>query len=311
MKIKAKILATKKEKIYSILLILPSIILIAIFVYGFIGWTARVSLSNWKGVMPNWQFIGLKSYYGLFTSERFKIDILNNIFFTVFFVFLCITGGYLLAVLLDRNIRGENIFRSIFLFPLSVSFVVTGIVWRWIFSPESGVNALLNAILDKIGFTNVNIDYGWFITVEKAGPFNLALIPIIIAASWQYVGYIMAMYLAALRGVPEEIREAARVDGANEFQIHRLIILPLLKPITLGAIIILGHISLKIFDLVYVMTGPGPAFVTDFPSVFMFETTFRGNNYSQGASIAIVMLLMVAVLVVPYLISNIRREVEL
>jgi len=119
------------------------------------------------------------------------------------------------------------------------------------------------------------------------------------------------MYLAGLRGIPEEIREAARVDGASEISIYRRIILPMLQPITLSALIVLGHISLKIFDLVYSMTGKGPAFVTDMPGIFMFETTFQGNHYSQGAAISMIMLLMIAVVIIPYLIYSFRREVEL
>jgi glucose/mannose transport system permease protein len=140
---------------------------------------------------------------------------------------------------------------------------------------------------------------------------SLAMISVVIAATWQMSGYTMAMYLAGLRGIPEELREAARVDGANEFQIYRHIILPLLQPITLSAVIVLGHISLKIFDLVVSMTGPGPAFATDVPAFYMWDTTFRGNNFAEGAAIATILLVMVAVLIVPYLIYTTRTEAEL
>jgi glucose/mannose transport system permease protein len=125
------------------------------------------------------------------------------------------------------------------------------------------------------------------------------------------VRYVMAMYLAGLRGIPEELREAARVDGATEVQVYRHIILPLMQPITLSAVIVLGHISLKIFDLVVSMTGPGPAFATDVPAFYMWDTTFRGNNFAQGAAIATILLIMVAVLIVPYLAYTTRTEAEL
>ena len=154
------------------------------------------------------------------------------------------------------------------------------------------------------------LQWKWYTSIEAIGPFHIALIPVIIAAAWQMIGYTMAMYLAGLRGIPEELREAARVDGASEFSIYRNIILPMLRPITLSAIIVLGHISLKIFDLIYTMTGKGPAFVTDVPGIFMFETTFQGNHYAQGAAISIIMLLMVALVVVPYLVSALREEIE-
>jgi glucose/mannose transport system permease protein len=153
--------------------------------------------------------------------------------------------------------------------------------------------------------------WGWYTDTTSIGPFHVALIPVIIAAAWQLTGYTTAMYLAGLRSVPEELREAARVDGASEVGVYRHIIVPMLQPITLSALIMLGHISLKIFDLVFTMTGRGPGFVTDVPGIFMFETTFQGNHYSQGAAISIIMLLTVAVVVLPYLIFTLRREVEL
>jgi glucose/mannose transport system permease protein len=139
----------------------------------------------------------------------------------------------------------------------------------------------------------------------------VALIPVIIAAAWQLTGYTTAMYLAGLRSIPEDLREAARVDGASEIGVYRHIILPMMQPITLSAMIVLGHISLKIFDLVFTMTGRGTGFVTDVPGIFMFETTFQGNHYAQGATISIIMLLTVALVVVPYLFYSFRREVEL
>ena len=136
----------------------------------------------------------------------------------------------------------------------------------------------------------------------------VALVPVVVAATWQLAGFTMAMYLAGIRGVPEELREAARVDGANEWQVYRRVVMPLLRPVTLGVVVILGHISLKIFDLIVAMTGSGPNFVTDMPAYFMFETTFRGNHFALGAAIAMVLLFLVATLVIPYLYFSLRRE---
>jgi len=306
----------RRERWLGFLVVLPSIILIGIFVYGFIGWTSVVSLSQWDGIEPNYAWAGLDNFKQLFTeaggitAKRFSIDLWNTLFFTVFFLVLCVVVGLLLAILLDRGVRGEGIFRTIYLFPMALSFVVTGVVWQWIFAPGAanrprGVNALFVSLgLD-------DLQWGWYTDTGSLGPFHYALIPVFIAAAWQLTGYTMAMYLAGLRGVPDELREAARVDGANEPQIYRHIIMPLLRPITLSAFIILGHISLKIFDLIYTMTGKGPGFVTDVPGIFMFETTFQGNHYAQGAAISIIMLLMVAVVIVPYLVFSLRREVEL
>jgi glucose/mannose transport system permease protein len=306
----------RTERWIAFLMLLPSILLLAVFVYGFIGWTTRASLSKWDGVLPDYTWAGLANYQRLFSAEggisatRFKIDLWNTLFFTVFFLVLCVGVGLFLAILLDRGVKGEGIFRTIYLFPMAISFVVTGVVWQWIFAPGTpsrlrGVNALLNSVgLEAL-------QWRWYTSTESIGPFHVALIPVIIAAAWQMIGYCMAMYLAGLRGIPEELREAARVDGATEFKVYRHIILPILQPITLSALIVLGHTSLKIFDLVYTMTGKGPGFVTDVPGIFMFETTFQGNHYAEGATISIIMLLVVAVVIVPYLIFSLRREVEL
>jgi glucose/mannose transport system permease protein len=306
----------RTERWIAFLMLLPSIILLGVFVYGFIGWTTRASLSKWDGVLPDYTWVGLANYERLFSqaggisATRFSIDLWNTLFFTVFFLLLCVGAGLFLAILLDRGVKGEGIFRTVYLFPMAISFVVTGVVWQWVFAPGTpsrlrGVNALLNSVgLEAL-------QWKWYTSTDSIGPFHVALIPVIIAAAWQMIGYCMAMYLAGLRGIPEELREAARVDGATEVKIYRHIILPILQPITLSALIVLGHTSLKIFDLVYTMTGKGPGFVTDVPGIFMFETTFQGNHYAEGATISIIMLLVVAVVIVPYLIFSLRREVEL
>ena len=325
----------KRDRLISILLISPSVLAIAVFVYGFIGFTAYSSLSKWDALTPDFTFVGLRNYAKLFTIDRFLSDLRNTVTFTVLFLAACLVIGLFLAILLDQRVKGEGVFRSIFLFPMAISFIVTCVVWRWLLNPgtiqtgSSGVNLLFEKA--GLGF----LRWGWFtdptiwhIPAESAvggflariglggltSPFvgvSLAMISVVIAATWQMSGYTMAMYLAGLRAIPDELREAARVDGASEFAIYRHIILPLLQPITLSAVIVLGHISLKIFDLVVSMTGPGPAFATDVPAFFMFDTTFRGNNFAQGAAIATLLLLVVAVLVVPYLRYTTRTEAEI
>jgi len=206
------------------------------------------------------------------------------------------------------------------------------VVWRWILGPGSTQTGALgiNLLFDKLGLGFLK--WGWFtdptsvhipadsglgtflahiglggLTTPYVG-ISLGMISVAIAATWQMSGYVMAMYLAALRGIPDEMREAARVDGASEMQIYRRVIVPMIRPVTLSAIIVLGHISLKIFDLVVSMTGPGPAFATDVPALYMWETTFRGNSFAQGAAIAMILLLLVALLIVPYLVSSTRSE---
>ncbi len=282
----------------SIALIAPSIIAIAVFVYLFIARTAYISLVRWNDLAPDYTWVGLRNYQRLLESERFQADIRNTLIFTLAFIASCLSIGLLLASLLDMRIKGEAIFRNIFMFPLAISFIVTGVAWRWLESPTSGINLLF----DKVGLGFLKS--GWF-TDPKIG-----ILAVVIAAAWQMSGYVMAMYLAGLRGISEELREAARVDGATEWEIFRGIILPLLQPVTLSAVIILGHISLKIFDLTKAMTGPGPAFSSDVPALFMYETTFSGSHFSQGAAIAIVLLIFVSALIIPYLVYNARNEVQ-
>lgn len=292
------------ERITSILLILPSTIAIAIFVYGFIGFTGFVSLTKWDKLLPDFSLVGLRNYQTLFANRRFQIDMRNMVVFTVLFLISSLAVGFLLAVLLDQRIKGENLFRSVFLFPMAISFIVTGIAWRWLLNPGSiqmgstGVNLLF----EKVGLNFLKT--GWY-TDPKIG-----IKAVVIAAVWQMSGYVMAMYLAGLRGIPEELREAARVDGASELQILYHVIVPLLRPITLGAVIILGHIALKIYDLVVAMTGPGIGFSSDVPAYFMWDTTFQSNRFAQGASIATILLVMVGILIVPYLTYSLRREAE-
>jgi len=292
------------DRIIAFLLIAPSLLAIAIFVYGFIAFTGFASFTKWNSLIPDFTLVGISNFQKLLDTTRFQIDLRNTVTFTILFLILCLSLGLILAVLLDQRIRGEAIFRNIFLFPLAVSYIVTGVVWRWLLNPgsaELGATGV-NLLFDKIGLGFLK--NGWY-----TDP-NIGIKAVVLAATWQMSGYVMAMYLAGLRGISDDLREAARVDGANEFQVYRHIILPLLQPITLGAVIILGHMSLKIFDLVVSMTGSGPGFSSDVPAFYMFDTTFRGNNFAQGAGIAVILLVMVAVLIVPYLIYSTRTEAE-
>ncbi|WP_080835384.1 carbohydrate ABC transporter permease [Cohnella massiliensis] len=296
------------DSLRAFLMLLPSLAAIAIFVYGFIGWTGYVSMSNWNSLVTDLSFAGLDNFRFLFRDFRFQSDLRNTVMFTVLFIIACLAIGLLLALLVNQRIRAEGLFRNIFIFPMAVSFVVTGVIWQWLLNPTSGVNLLLK----NLGIEQVP---KWYVSTQivpsiKLGQIEfglpVALIAVAVAAVWQMSGYTMAMILAGLRAIDEEIYEAARVDGASESRIFAVITLPLIRPVLLSAIIILGHISLKIFDLIYAMTGPGAMFVTDMPGVYMFETTFRGNHYGYGSAIAVLLLLFVSLLIVPYLISSRR-----
>jgi glucose/mannose transport system permease protein len=332
------------EKFVGFLFILPSLILILIFVYGFISWTGWVSVSNWtRGAEPDYSFSGLDSYARLFgigeryaigiDAKRFAASLRNVIGFTFLFLLSCVVIGFTLAALLDRHIAGENFFRSLFLFPMAISFIVTGLAWRWLFTPgDTRIGTTgLNRIFENVGlgfirpnwasdvvyhipassglgqFLN-NVGLDWF-TSPSFGV-SLGVITLTIAAMWQLSGYTMALYLAGLRGIPDDLREAARVDGANEWQIYRYIIIPLLRPVTLSAVIILAHISLKIYDLVVAMGGVGQGFIKDVPAYNMWETTFDQARFAQGAAIGVVLLILISLLIVPYLTFSLRQQEE-
>jgi glucose/mannose transport system permease protein len=290
-----------RDSILSVLLVSPSILAIFIFVYGFIAWSGRVSLSAWKGLTPDYTFVGLQNYLELFKDPRFHIDIRNTVIFTVIFVVGSLVLGISLAILLDQGLRGESFFRSVFLFPMAISYIVTGVVWRWLMNPAMGSRMSgLNLLFSEMG-----LDFlvnQWHLT-----PY-WGIAAIALAAIWQMSGYTMALYLAGLRGIPHELREAAQVDGASEFYIYRHIIFPLLAPITLSAMIILGHMSLKVFDLIIAVAGK--QLQLDVPAIYMWQTTFDGLFFARGAAIGILLLLSVAILIIPYLRYTLRTEAE-
>lgn len=290
-----------KDRYLSILLISPSIIAVLIFIYGFIAWSMRVSLSKWKGLNPDYTWNGLQNYIDLFADARFAVDVRNTLLFTGVFVVGSLVLGFLLAVMLDQGLRGEGFFRSLFLFPMAISYIVTGVVWRWLMNPAmgsrmSGLNLL---------FTDIGLD-SWVNAWHTTPKWGMAAIAL--AAIWQMSGYTMALYLAGLRAIPHELKEAARIDGASEFQIYRRIMIPLLAPVTLSALIILGHMSLKVFDLIIAIAGKQLAL--DVPAIYMWQATFDGLFYARGAAIGILLLISVAVLIIPYIRYTLKTEAQ-
>jgi glucose/mannose transport system permease protein len=282
----------------------PSVILIGIFVYGFIAWSMRVSMSDWQGLIPSYNFVGLENFTELiFNDRRFDIGVRNTMVFSIVFLGGAIILGLILAIMLDRKLPGENLFRSIYLFPMAVSFIVTGVAWRWLMNPATGARTSgLNLLFERVG-----LDF--LVSVWHTNPPPWGIAYVAIPALWQMSGFAMALFLAGLRSIPDDLREAARVDGASEVQVYRHVILPLLRPAVLSVVIILGHISLKIFDLIIALSGKSLAL--DVPAIYMWTTTFDANNFNRGAAIGILLLLSVALLVVPYLVYSRRQEAEL
>jgi glucose/mannose transport system permease protein len=284
-----------------LLLILPSLIVLAVFVYGFLGWNIRVSLSSWRGLMPAHDFVGLDNYRALASDQRFThFDVPNIAIFTLVFVAGSLVLGFFMALLLDKGVRGEHAFRSIYLFPMAVSFIATAIIWRWLMDNGAGESTTgINKLLVDFGLGSLRSN--WF----KSGS-RWAIAAIALPAGWSLSGYVMSLFLAGMRGIPEDLREAARVDGASEPKVFWFVVRPMLLPVLMSAVVILAHISLKTFDLFYAMDQKN--IKIDTPALYMWFTTFDGGFYARGAAIATLLLLGVALVIVPYIWYSVRVE---
>jgi glucose/mannose transport system permease protein len=282
-----------------LLLVSPSIILVAVFVYGLIGWNVKVSTSDWRQAQETSGFVGLDVYRELREDERWDLSVDHIVLFTITFIVGTLVIGGILAFLLDKGVKGEGFFRSIYLFPMAISFIAAGIVWRWLMNPAPDDRSSgLNVIFDKAGLGFLENE--WWQHPDRG------MAAMAIPAIWALSGYIMALFLAGFRGVPEELREAARMDGASEYRVYRHVVFPHLRPVTLAALIILGHISIKVFDLIVAIGGK--QLITEVPAVYMWTLIFESRDYAKGAAIATLLLIGISVLIIPYLIYTVRQE---
>jgi glucose/mannose transport system permease protein len=273
--------------------LLPSMLAIAVFVYGMILWTVNISLTNRNsGYVKDLKYVGLKNYTDLIHDDRFTHSLTNLIKFTITFMLATLAAGFIMSLLLEKGIKGEGFFRSFYLYPMAISFIAMGTAFRWLFNTgKDGDAAGLNLLLKHAGLGFLQND--WILS-EKGAMYSMA-----IPAIWQMSGYVMALFLAGFRGIPDEMREAARVDGASEFQIYRQILFPQLTPTVLTILIILGHVSMKMFDLIVGINGK--TYGTQVVAVYMWEATFDSSDLAKGTAISVFILVMVALVVVPYL----------
>jgi glucose/mannose transport system permease protein len=279
----------------------PTIVLLGIFVYGLIGSTVRTSLTDRHSALPAKHFVGLQNYRNLVSNDpgdRFSHAMHNLVVFAVVFIVGTMLIGFIWALLFDRGVRGERFFRTIYLAPIAISFVASGVVWRWLLDGTTGSGAGgLNQALGDVGLGF--LENRWWLNPD----YGMAAIAL--PAIWQLAGYVMALFLAGFRGIPGELREAARVDGANTFQLYRHVIFPQLTPAALSALVIVGSVAFKVFDLIMSISGTG--YITEVPSVYIWNTQLT-SDYAKSCAIAVVLLALVVVVVVPYLIATIRRE---
>ena len=276
------------------LVLAPSFVLSFLFIYGLIAWNGYLSVSASR-LLPNYEFVGLEQYMRLFESERWMVALKNLGIFSTLFIGFGMAVGLLLAILLDQKIRAEGVLRTIYLYPMALSFIVTGTAWKWLLNPGIGIQK----IVQDWGFTSFTLDW---ITQP-----NTAIYCIVIAAIWQSSGFVMAMFLAGLRGVDGEIIKAAQIDGASTFKIYWRIIIPLMRPVFLSSFVILSHLAIKSYDLIVALTDGGPGTATWLPAIFMYKMTFTRNEVALGAASAVMMLMTVAAIMVPYLYSELRQ----
>ena len=288
-----------KDRMVTSLLLLLSLVLVGYFVYVCIGWNVVVSLSDWKGLTPSYNIVGFDQYFRLFYDSLFRTALKNNLILILLFVPSSLFLGLFLAILLDSKVRGEGVFRGIYLLPFALSFVITAVLWAWMYNFEEGV---LNTVLERIGLG--------FLESMWVGDPNISMYCVVLAIMWQFSGYTMLIFLAGIRSIPESQIRAAEVDGASGFTLYRRIVIPQLKAPALSAFVVLMVFALKAFDFIYVLTGGGPGWSTYVLALLMFRETFARNRFAYGAAIATVLFLLALAIVVPYLYLSFRREKE-
>ena len=272
----------------------PTLLCALIFVYGFIAWTGWLSFTDSR-LLPRYELAGILQYVALFQNERWWTALWNLAIFGSLFIGVCLVTGLLLAILLDQRIRAEGFLRAIYLYPMALSFIVTGTAWRWILNPGLGLQNLMR----QLGFENFTFE--WIVTP------GMSIYTVVIAGAWQSTGFVMALFLAGLRGVDDAIIKAAQVDGASATRIYTSIIIPSLRPVFFSSLIILSHIAIKSFDLVMALTGGGPGFSSDLPATFMYTFAFNRNQIGLGAASAMIMLMTVVAILVPLMYAETRR----
>lgn len=285
---------SRRDRLQAAAVLAPSAALMLVFIYGFILFTFYLSFTDSK-LLPSYNWVGLENYQKLFNLRNWKIALSNLWLFSLLYIVTCTALGLLLAILVDQHLRGEALIRPIYLYPMAISFIVTGTAWKWFLDPGIG----LERIVQSWGFDEFT--FNWIKDSKRA------IYVVVIAAVWQSSGFIMAMFLAGLRGINTEILHAARIDGASGFRLYWRIVIPQLRLVFLSAFVILAHLAIKSYDLVIALTGGGPGRATELPSTFMYSYTFTRNAMGIGAAAAIVMLLMVAAIIIPYLTAEVRR----
>jgi glucose/mannose transport system permease protein len=283
-----------RARLPAALALLPTMLVVLVVYVGCMLWTVRLSFTS-STLLPRLDFVGLAQYSRLVTNDRFVTSAENIVIFGVLFISGCLIVGFLLAVFIDQNVRSESLFRTVFLYPYAMSFVVTGVAWQWFLNPGLGLQKLVR----DMGFSSFTFD--WLVNQDKA------IYTIVIAGLWHGSGLTMAILLAGLRGVDEDLRKAARVDGIPLWRYYLSIVLPLLRPMVVTATVLLATSVVKLYDLVVAMTLGGPGISTEVPAKFVMDHLFERNNIALGTAAATMMLVAVVAILAPWIYATYVR----
>ena len=277
------------------LVLAPTMLMVLVGFYGYILWTLVLSFTN-SSFMPSYKWVGLQQYIRLMENDRWWVASQNLAVFGGLFIGVSLVIGVFLAVLLDQRIRREGFIRTIYLYPMALSMIVTGTAWQWLLNPGLGIDKMLR----DWGWEGFRFD--WLVDPDRV------VYCLVIAAVWQASGFVMALFLAGLRSVDQSIVRAAQIDGASLPAIYLRIVLPSLRPVFFSALMILAHIAIKSFDLVAAMTAGGPGYASDLPAMFMYNFTFSRGQMGIGSASAMMMLAAILTILVPYLYSELRGK---
>jgi glucose/mannose transport system permease protein len=266
---------------------IPMILTAVVVFLGGTAWTILYSFTDSK-LLPRLRFVGLDQYERLWSAPRWLISIENLAVYGILALILSFVIGFMLAALLDQKIRFEDAFRTIFLYPFALSFVVTGLVWQWILNPDFGVQHIVRSL-------------GWSsFTFDPLYNANIVIYGLLFAGLWQGTGLVMCLMLAGLRGIDEDVWKAARVDGIPTWKTYLFIVIPMMRPVFITALVIVASGIVKLYDLVVAMTGGGPGQASEVPAKYVYEFMFRAQNLGQGFAASTMMLVTVAIILIPW-----------
>nr|WP_298104345.1 sugar ABC transporter permease [uncultured Shinella sp.] len=279
----SKLLRNLSSKIASIPMMLTAVV---IFLGGTV-WTVVYSFTNSK-LLPRAKFVGFDQYERLWDAPRWIVSIQNLAIYGIFTLIFSLVIGFLLAALMDQKIRFENTFRTIFLYPFALSFIVTGLVWQWILNPEFGVQSVVRSL----GFENF--------TFDPLYNSDIVIYGVLIAGLWQGTGLVMCLLLAGLRGIDEDIWKAARVDGIPMWKTYLFIVIPMMRPVFITTLVIIASGIVKVYDLVVAQTSGGPGISSEVPAKYVYDYMFQAQNLGQGFAASTMMLVTVAIIIIPW-----------